>query len=417
MKILIVGATGRMGSAVAWDLARDPSVDKLGLLGRSPESMEKTRAWIGGGPNICCHAIDVLDPGIVPLLGEYDAAVLTLPDRLSSYRCVEAAIEAGTHAVDILEEYHRTPDRSEQEGLVVPEGVSLLQYGELLHERALQRGVTILDGMGFAPGISNITVGRGITMLDTATSAVARVGGIPDKDAAAHHPLRYVVTWSLEHVLREYSVRVPVRRAGQLAERNAGDEREAFVFSALGRSERLECAITPGMPSILSSRPQLLDFTEKTVRWPGHWQGIATLKECGLLDLEPVDVEGQRVVPRQLLLALLGPRLRPRTGEHDVCVMLNTIEGTKNGRPAKVEYHLWDEGQPELGLSAMMRITGFPAALGARLLAQGVIQQRGIIPPEDAITGEVYEWFLRELAARQIHIVETFTELPTAPTC
>lgn len=51
------------------------------------------------------------------------------------------------------------------------------EYGEWLHEQALRNEVTFLDGIGFAPGISNITVGEGIRKLDRARSAVARVGG------------------------------------------------------------------------------------------------------------------------------------------------------------------------------------------------------------------------------------------------
>ena len=36
--------------------------------------------------------------------------------------------------------------------------------------------------MGFAPGLSNITLGDGIRKLDRADVAIARVGGIPAKE-------------------------------------------------------------------------------------------------------------------------------------------------------------------------------------------------------------------------------------------
>jgi len=86
----------------------------------------------------------------------------------------------------ILEEYHRRPDPHETEGLEVPAGMSQDGYGESLHSRALDSGVTLLDGMGFAPGLSNITLGEGIRKVD-ANRAVARVGGIPCPAAAARH--------------------------------------------------------------------------------------------------------------------------------------------------------------------------------------------------------------------------------------
>jgi saccharopine dehydrogenase-like NADP-dependent oxidoreductase len=146
------------------------------------------------------------------------------------------------------------------------------------------------------------------------------------------------------------------------------------------------------------------------VRWPGHWSGVDTLKECGLLDLDPVTFQGRRIVPREFLLALITPRLQAREGEGDLCVMYNTVIGTRNGKPARVEYFLWDEADKANGLSSMMRVTGFPVAIAARLLAQGTLEQPGIVPPEDAITGALYTWFIAELDKRNIRVEEVVTE-------
>jgi saccharopine dehydrogenase-like NADP-dependent oxidoreductase len=164
------------------------------------------------------------------------------------------------------------------------------------------------------------------------------------------------------------------------------------------------------MPSFMTSRTQLQDFAEKTVRWPGHWSGVDTLKECGLLDLDPVDFRGSRIVPREFLLAMITPRLQARDGEGDVCVMYNTVVGTRNGSPAKVEYFLWDEADKTHGISSMMRVTGFPVAIAARLLAERALERPGIVPPEDAIVGPLYARFMAELEERGIRVDESVTE-------
>jgi len=190
----------------------------------------------------------------------------------------------------------------------------------------------------------------------------------------------------------------------------AGRDRETFRFTRFGKDEVLECAVTPGMPSFMTSRTQLRDFAEKTVRWPGHWPGVDTLKECGLLDLDPVEFQGNTIVPREFLLAMITPRLQARDGEGDVCVMYNTVTGTRNGKPAQVEYFLWDEADKANGISSMMRVTGFPVAIAVRLLAKGLIKQTGIVPPEDAITGSLYTSFMAELEKRNIRIEESVTE-------
>lgn len=93
---------------------------------------------------------------------KYDIGIIALPERKSSYKAVETAIGAGLDAVDILEEYHRRPDPYEKEGMSAPAGMSLDEYGESLHKKAIECGVTLLDGMGFAPGLSNVTLGEGI---------------------------------------------------------------------------------------------------------------------------------------------------------------------------------------------------------------------------------------------------------------
>jgi lysine 6-dehydrogenase len=411
MKILVFGGSGTIGRTVAWDLARDEAVEAVGIVGRRQETLQETQAWIGSD-KVKAHPTDIHDrDAVLPLMEVYDAGVVALPDRRSSYRLAEHAIAAGLDIVDMLEEYHRRPDAHEVEGLAVPEGLSLDDYGEQLHEAAVGNGVTFLDGMGFAPGLSNITLGQGIRQLDTAEAAVARVGGNPSREAAQRHPLRYMITWTFEHVLREYVVRLKVVRNGEVVEVDAGSEREAFRFNEFGQDEELECAITPGMPSFIYTRPQLREFAEKTVRWPGHWEAVETLKDCGLLDLEPLAYDGYRIVPRDFFSTLVTPKLQPHAGETDVSVMYNTLVGTKDGKTVRVEYFMWDEADPASGLSSMMRTTGFPVAIGARLLAGGRIDQKGVVAPEDAIRDEVYDDFMAELERRNIHIRERTTIL------
>jgi len=40
--------------------------------------------------------------------------------------------------------------------------------GNYFHHKAVEKGVTFVDGAGFAPGLTNITLGEGIRKLDQA---------------------------------------------------------------------------------------------------------------------------------------------------------------------------------------------------------------------------------------------------------
>jgi len=406
MKILVFGGSGAIGKAVAYDLAQDVKVEQIGIVGRRRNLLAGTAKWVGS-PKVKIHVLDIMDKALTKgLMGKYDVGVIALPDRRTSYRLIESAVECGFHIVDMLEEYHFRPDAYEIEGLKLKKGMSLNDYGDWLHETALRTKATFVDGMGFAPGISNVTVGEGMRKLEETETAIARVGGIPNKQAAQRHPLRYMITWAFEHVLREYMVKLNVIKNGRVVEVPALTDRERFRFNKFGQDEELVCAVTPGMPSFIFTRPGLKEFAEKTVRWPGHFDGVDTLKECGLLDIEPVLFQNHKVVPRELLLALIRPRLAPQKGDTDVCVMYNTVLGKKNGRPMKVEYFMWDTADPKTGLSSMARVTGFPVALAARYIADGRIKARGIVAPEDAITGPLYDTFIADLKARNINILE-----------
>ena len=411
MKALVFGGTGKVGSAVAWDLAKDKEVKKVGIVGRHKDALEKTRKWIGSD-KVSAHILDLTKKSETKsLMKQYDVGVVAVPDRRRSYKVVGTAIEVGLDIVDMLEEYHRRPDPYEIEGLEVPKGMALDEYGDWLHNQAQEKGVTFVDGMGFAPGLSNVTLGEGIRKIDTAEKAIARVGGIPSKEAAQKHPLRYMITWTFEHVLREYMIRLKVIKNGRIVEVDATSDRESFRFKEFGKDEELECAVTPGMPSFLYTRPHLKEFAEKTVRWPGHWQGVATLKECGLLDLTPLEFEGKKIAPREFLLSLITPKLKPLEGDTDVCVMYNTLIGTKDGKKVQIEYFMWDEANKKNGISSMARVTGFPCAITAKLLLTKEIKEKGIVPPEDCIKGALYDKFMEELKKRNINIREVHTAM------
>jgi saccharopine dehydrogenase-like NADP-dependent oxidoreductase len=405
MKALVFGGSGKIGSAIAWDLSKDKEIEEIGIVGRRKQALEKVKNWIGSDKVKVC-VLDINNKQeTINLMKQYKVGVLALPNRKTSYKVAHNAIEAGLNIVDTIEEFHRTPDTYEIEGLELPPGMALEEYGEWLHNKAVENSVTFVDGMGFAPGLSNVTLGQGIRKIDEVEKAVARVGGIPSKEAAQKHPLRYMITWAFEHVLREYMIKLKVIKNGKIVEVNAATELEKFKFNKFDKDEELECAITPGMPSFLFTRPQLKEFAEKTVRWPGHWEGVKTLKECGLLDIEPVDFKGNKIIPREFLLAMITPRLIPNEGETDVCVMYNTLIGKKYGKKVKIEYFMWDEPKDK-DISAMMRVTGFPMAITAKFILKGEIKEKGIVAPEDAIKGELYDKFMEELKKRDINILE-----------
>ena len=55
------------------------------------------------------------------------------------------------------------------------------------------------------------------------------------------------------------------------------------------------------MPFAYEGKVDVMEY--KTLRYPGHAAIMRPIRELGLLDMEPVEVKGQTVVPRDLFIA------------------------------------------------------------------------------------------------------------------
>ena len=118
MKVLAIGAAGKMGKAVVSYLANDPAVEIVGLLD-TQESVLRSLTKTEPG-KFRLHPLDIgCSEEVTEVMKQYDVGVVTLPNRRLSYRVMELAIEARLHLVDVLEEYHRRPDNYQTEGLVL----------------------------------------------------------------------------------------------------------------------------------------------------------------------------------------------------------------------------------------------------------------------------------------------------------
>lgn len=416
MKVVVFGA-GKMGSAITTYLTEFDQVKEVLVIDPYQPSLDRCSRLVDSQKYsgfLCDHCTPEGFAQAVEKMAAADVAVAALPTREASYKLLEVAIAAKTHLVDILEEYHRRPDKDEMEGLDLPHGMGPDEYGDSLDARAKEAGITFLDGMGLAPGLTNVTVGHALRQMDDAHTAYARVGGIIAPHLKNKYPLSYTVTWSLEHVLREYMVHTDILRDGEVVRVPALVDREEFTFEEFGREEKLVCAVTPGMPSFIFTRSNLKNFAEKTIRWPGHYEGIEVLKSCGLLDLEEVKTScGKHVAPREVALAAMSAKMQRQPGDHDACVMWNTVEGTLNGRPACIEYHMWDEVN-EGDFSSMARVTAFPAACATVLVGEGKVTERGIVAPEDGIYGDTYLELIHMLGRKNIKIHETIRQVGLA---
>jgi lysine 6-dehydrogenase len=267
-----------------------------------------------------------------------------------------------------------------------------------LADRASAKGVTVIPDCGVAPGMVNILAEHGIRQLDTVDSVRIYVGGLPQNPEP---PLNYQVVYSLEGVLDYYTTRSWVLRGGRRSQVTALSEREPVEFAAPVGT--LEAFHTAGGLSTMAFRYEgkIPEMEYKTLRYPGHAEIMEAIRELGLLDLEPVDVKGIKVVPRDLFVSAVGPKLT-KNGR-DLLALRVTVRGTKGGKPAARRFDLVDRYDEAHGISAMMRTTGYSLSITGQMQARGEVGPAGVWTPDECMPAEAY---IAELRKRGIELRE-----------
>jgi len=183
-----------------------------------------------------------------------------------------------------------------------------------------------------------------------------------------------------------------------------------LVFAGVGECEAYHEGFAPWLLE-LPALQGLAAGTQKTVRWPGFAAKAALLKELGLLRQDPATVDGCAVAPKKFLDLLLEPRVRLEENERDIVVFRVEASGLKNDRTHRYRVQMTDRYDERSGFTAMARVTAFTAAIVARMAARGELGAKGLITPEQVITGAPFHRLLAELAASgilfELHAEET----------
>ena len=373
-RIAILGA-GRVGRAMAFDLANDNRFDVL-VYDRSTQALDA----FSDDPGITGIQADLSDTSAVMAAAETADLVINAVPGFLGFSVLHSVLEAGKNAVDIA---------------FFPEDPFELD------ELAKAQGVAAIVDCGVAPGMSNLLVGHVDSQLNETHRVQIYVGWLP---AVRQWPYEYRAVFSPIDVIEEYTRPARIVENGQLVVRPALTEIERLDFPVVGS---LEAFNTDGLRSLAHTidAPKMV---EKTLRYPGHAAKMELLRETGLFGTEPIDVAGARVRPIDLTTALLFPMWEMSDDQGDITVMRVTVEGLKDGARIRTTYDLIDRFDHKTGTTSMARTTGYTATVVARLLADGLDIEPGIVPPEFlGQRPETVAAILSGLRERGIEYVET----------
>jgi len=375
MRFLVLGR-GAQGSACAFDLLRTPGVTEVRLADLDVSTLPPFLP--ADDPRLIPVSVDVRDRVAMAAEMEQVDAVLSAIPYYFNGELAALAVQAGVHFADL------------------GGNTEIVFAQKELHEAARLKGVTVVPDTGLAPGMINVLAEHGIRSMDLVESVKLFVGGLPQHPEP---PLNYQIVYSIEGVLDYYSTLSWVVRGGQRVQVEALTEVEPVEFG--GAIGTLEAFHTAGGLSTMAWRYEgtipVMEY--KTLRYPGHARMMAAMRDLGLYDTTPVDVKGTPVVPRDLFIATVGPRLR-KPGGTDLVALRVVVTGTKAGAPCTRQYDLLDYYDAEHGITAMMRVTGYTLSITGQLMASGALAA-GVYTPDEIFPGDRY---IAELAERGIII-------------
>lgn len=364
---------------MAIDLARDERFE-VSVADIDPAALETLarRAAIRPVRRDLSHPGEVTD-----LVRDFDLVVDAVPGFMG-YRTLESIIRAGRNVVDIA---------------FFPEDPFALD------ELARDKGVIAITDCGVFPGMGSALIGRAARRLDTVDRVLVYVGGLPD---VRTWPWEYKAVFSPVDVIEEYIRPARYVENGVQVIRPALSDPELVDFPGVGT---LEAFNTDGLRTLIQTigAPNM---REKTLRFPGHIEKIATLRESGFFSEDPVTLDGHSFRPIDLTARLLFPMWKLQPGEGDITVLRILVEGRLDGRRRRLVYDLLDHFDRDSNTTSMARTAGYTATMTARMIADGLYHRTGISPPEylGRVPGCV-SYLLDGLAQRGVAYEEHLEEL------
>ncbi len=388
MKYLLLGA-GLQGTAIAHDLLNHAKgTTGLTVMDGNAESLAKLIDRLDDSRLKTVQG-DVRDASIVaPLMTEADVAI----------SAVNYWYNADLAALSVAGKAHFL-DLGGNNDIVAREFE--------LNEEAQAAGVTIVPDCGLAPGLAGILGYWLVDGLEKTNSLKLRVGGLP---ANPQPPMNYKVVFSVQGLINEYIEPAVVIRQGKLKTVPSLSELETLKFpEPFGELEAFQTSGgTSTLPRTLAGRVPDLDY--KTIRYQGHCAQFKLLFDLGLCDSIARQGSEGKMAPREMLAQLMEEKLT-LPGPDVVLLQAQVVGCQEGGQAIRRTVRIIDHHDEQNDISAMMRMTGYPAAIIAQMLASGEIVAPGTKEQELIVPGQL---MIEQLRQRGVKI-EILEDLPSGP--
>jgi len=365
MRITVIGGAGKMACISVQYLAQDPRVDEVVLADIDLDQAKVVAEYINS-PKVSIKKVDVNDKaGLIEVLKGSDAC-LNGTVFYTNLPIMKACLNAGVHYTDMG-------------------GLFFTTHKQLkLSDRFKEAGLSAILGMGSAPGVPNLQASYAADRLDTIESIKIFDGIMPPPTDDPKF------TYSVPTIVDELIVEPMVYKDGEFQAEPPLSGFEDYWFEP-------PIGLLPMHLSLHSEVATIpLSFKDKGVKECffkiNYWgmakavvENVRVLADFGFGSTEPVEVKGQTIIPRDMMVSMLSGYVPPITEflappknkpPDWVKEIVTEVKGMKDGQ--EVKYRLGT-----LTCKGALP-TGVAPAIAAIWMAEGSVES-GVYPPEIAL--------------------------------
>ncbi|MCO1334147.1 saccharopine dehydrogenase family protein [Microbulbifer sp. OS29] len=362
--VLIIGAGG-VGQVVAHKCAQVEEVfENITLASRTKSKCDKIAAMLPR--KIDTAEVDADNvPELVKLIKKVKPdLIINVALPYQDLHIMDACLETGVHYMDTAN--YEPPEEAKFE----------YKWQWAYQEKFEKAGLMALLGSGFDPGVTSVF---------TAYAKKHHFDRIHTLDIldcnAGDHGLPFATNFNPEINIREITANGRYWENGQWVTTQPMEEKRVFNFPEGIGDKDIYLLYHEELESLTKHFPEI----ERARFWmtfgDSYLKHLEVLQNVGMTGIEPVEFQGQQIVPIQFLKELLpdpaslGPLTKGKT-----CIG-NIIRGSKDGKE-KI-YYIYNtcdhqDCYQEVQSQAISYTTGVPAMIGAKMMLEGKWMKPGV---------------------------------------
>lgn len=363
-KVLIIGAGG-VGGVVVHKCAQLPEVfSEIVLASRTESKCKAIAAQLERPIRTAQVDADNVPELTALLLKEKPALVINVALPYQDLTIMDACLTAG---IDYLDTANYEPlDTAKFE----------YKWQWAYHDKFKAAGLTALLGSGFDPGATNVF---------TAYLAKHYFDEMHELDIidvnGGDHGYPFATNFNPEINLREVTAECRHWEAGEFVTTPAMSRKASFTCPQEVGTYNIYRMYHEELESLVVNFPTLKRAQFWMSFGDNYLKHLDVLGNVGMTSIEPIEFNGQQIVPIQFLKALLpdpstlGPRTKGKT-----CIGV-VVKGVKDGQQKTVYLYQIKDHQDcfaEVQSQAISYTTGVPAMIGAKMMLEGKWQKPGV---------------------------------------